>query len=45
MRDLIEFLNLIASIHNQEHKPNARTPYAAQRTPLQTWKIVDKTQI
>ena len=44
MRDWIEFFNLIALLHIQDENPNANTLYAAQRTPLQTWKIVEKTQ-
>ena len=35
-RDLIEFFNLIASLHMPESKPNERGPKAAQKSSLET---------
>ena len=41
---LLNFLDLIASLYNQEARPNQKTPYAAQRTIEQTWNFDQKAQ-
>ena len=43
-RDLIEFFDLICSIHKHRPKPNAWGLKAALETNIQTWKFGLKTQ-
>ena len=43
-RDLIDFFNLIAALHNQKRKPNANGLNAALKGHRQTWKNSLKTQ-